>query len=168
MTDSPRKVLVSACLLGNEVRYDATGATAIATVLRRWHDDGRLVLVCPEVAGGLPVPRPAAEQQPDGRVVTRHDVDVTQAFEDGAARAVELARRYDVAFAVLKARSPSCGANRVYDGTFSGRLKDGSGVTTSALRSAGYQVFSDEELDRAVAFLAEIEADSGARVARDE
>lgn len=155
----PRKILVSACLLGEEVRYDATGASTVGDILRGWQDEGRIVMVCPEVAGGLPVPRPPAEQQPDGRIVTTHGVDVTEAFEAGAARAVSLARRHDVAFAVLKARSPSCGSLNVYDGTFSGTIVDGAGATTIALRAAGYRVFSEERLTEARTFLDRIEAD---------
>jgi uncharacterized protein YbbK (DUF523 family) len=97
--------------------------------------------------GGLPSPRPAAERQPDGTVRTRDGVDVTDAYRRGAAATVALARAMGVREAVLKARSPSCGCAQRYDGTFSGRLVDGEGVTAEALRAAGVAVRSDEDVE---------------------
>ena len=102
--------------------------------------------ICPEVAGGLPTPRPAAERQSDGRVVTADGVDVSDAYARGAAAAVELAQATGAVRAVLKARSPSCGCREVYDGTFSRTLRGGEGVTAAALRAAGVHVESDEDL----------------------
>jgi uncharacterized protein YbbK (DUF523 family) len=139
-----RKVLVSACLLGDAVRYDGQSKGAPHPVLSRWIAEGRVVKVCPEVAGGLPVPRPPAEQQPDGRVLTRAGADVTPAFERGAAEALRLARAHDVVCAVLKEGSPSCGSGFVYDGTFTRRaLHGGLGVTARLLRGEGIAVFSE-------------------------
>jgi uncharacterized protein YbbK (DUF523 family) len=106
----------------------------------------RLVPICPEVVGGLPVPRPAAELQPDGRVVTAAGDDVTWAYSRGAAAAVALARAVGATEAVLKARSPSCGCREVYDGSFSRRRVPGEGVTAAALRAAGVLVRSEEDL----------------------
>ncbi len=154
----PRSILVSACLLGHEVRYDGTGAETVVSHLQRWRDEGRIVLVCPEVAGGLSTPRPPAEQVGES-VLTVDGVDVTEAFDLGAAQALQLARKHDVAFAVLKARSPSCGSRQVYDGTFSGKLRAGSGVAAAALMAEGFRVFSEETLDEAAAYLRELEAD---------
>jgi uncharacterized protein YbbK (DUF523 family) len=108
--------------------------------------DHRLVPCCPEVAGGLPTPRPAAERQPDGSVRTADGTDVTDFYRRGAEAAVELARSVGAARAVLKARSPSCGCRTIYDGTFGRALVDGEGVTAAALRQAGFEVVSDEEL----------------------
>lgn len=102
--------------------------------------------VCPEVEGGLPVPRPAAEIDPDGRVRTLDGDDVTAEYRTGAEVAVELARRNDVAGAVLKARSPSCGSAQVYDGTFTRNLVPGEGLTANALRAAGFDVVSEEDV----------------------
>jgi uncharacterized protein YbbK (DUF523 family) len=119
-------------------------------------DEARLVPVCPEVIGGLTTPRDAAELVGgdgagvlDGtaRVVTAAGDDVTAAYLRGAAAAVDLARAAGATRAVLKARSPSCGADTVYDGTFSRTRRAGSGVTAAALRSAGIDVISDEDLD---------------------
>lgn len=106
----------------------------------------RLVPVCPEVAGGLPTPRVRAERQPDGTVRTADGGDVTDAYRRGADQAVALARATGAARAVLKARSPSCGTDRIYDGTFTGELVDGAGVTAEALRAAGVAVCSEEDL----------------------
>jgi uncharacterized protein YbbK (DUF523 family) len=105
----------------------------------------RLVPVCPEVCGGLSTPRPAAERRGD-RVVNADGVDVTEAYDRGAAAAVELAHAVGARQAVLKARSPSCGVSRVYDGTFTRTLRDGEGVTAAALRAAGIEVCSEEDL----------------------
>ena len=106
----------------------------------------RVVPVCPEVAGGLPTPRPAAELQPDGRVVTGAGEDVTDAYRRGADAAVALAMATGAQRAVLKARSPSCGCHQVYDGTFTRSLRPGEGVTAAALRAAGLTVESEEDL----------------------
>jgi uncharacterized protein YbbK (DUF523 family) len=105
----------------------------------------RLVPICPEACGGLPTPRPAAERRGD-RVVTANGDDVTDAYARGAAAAVELAHAVGAREAVLKARSPSCGSARVYDGTFTRTLRDGEGVTAAALRAAGVEVRSEEDL----------------------
>jgi uncharacterized protein YbbK (DUF523 family) len=105
----------------------------------------RLVPVCPEVCGGLSTPRTEAERVND-RVMTREGEDVTDACERGAAAAVELARAVGARRAVLKARSPSCGSKEIYDGTFARVLHARSGVTADALRAAGIEVVSEEDL----------------------
>ena len=137
-------ILVSACLLGVccNHRGGASESAAVAA-LGRTH---RLVPVCPEVAGGLTTPRPAAELQPDGRVRTADGTDVTDAYERGAHHAVALAVAAGATAAVLKARSPSCGSTEVYDGTFTRTRMPGEGVTARALRAAGVTVRSEEAL----------------------
>jgi uncharacterized protein YbbK (DUF523 family) len=105
----------------------------------------RLVPVCPEVCGGLSTPRPAAERCSD-RVINAQGDDVTDAYQRGARAAVELAQAIGAQRAVLKARSPSCGSSRIYDGSFSRTLVDGEGVTAQALRAAGVEVVSEEDL----------------------
>jgi uncharacterized protein YbbK (DUF523 family) len=138
-------VLVSACLLGVCCNHEG-GASPSAAVdgLRSRY---RLVPVCPEVAGGLPTPRPAAERQPDGSVRTADGVDVTDAYHRGAAHAVRLAGAVGARLAVLKARSPSCGAHAVYDGTFARRRVPGQGVTAEALRAVGVDVVDEEDVE---------------------
>lgn len=144
-----KKVLVSACLLGQPVRYDGKDKRVDSGVLARWVAEGRVVPVCPEVAGGLPVPRPPAELQPDGRILDVNGRDVTAEFDAGAAHAVALAREHGITVAVLKEGSPSCGASLVGDGTFSGTKVPGAGATAKALRAIGVRVFSELEIDRA-------------------
>jgi uncharacterized protein YbbK (DUF523 family) len=145
-------VVVSACLLGVPCTHDGTARTSEA-VLALGRSDGRglrLVPVCPETAGGLATPRSAAEiDGATGRVRTSAGDDVTAAYERGARHTVAVALAAGATAAVLKARSPSCGSHRVYDGTFTRTLVPGDGVTAAALRDAGLAVLSDEDLDGA-------------------
>ena len=106
--------------------------------------------VCPEVLGGLPTPRPPAERQPDGRVVTREGVDVTAEYRAGAERVLELARAHGCTLAVLKERSPSCGRGQIYDGTFSHTLIPGSGVAAQLLETQGIPVYGESRLDELI------------------
>jgi len=160
-----QKILVSRCLLGHRVRYDG-GAHGPFGPLERWQQEGRVVALCPEVAGGLPTPRPPAEipggqggQVLDGLqpVLTVEGEDVSAAFLAGAEIALQLVREHGIRLAVLKARSPSCGNRENYDGSFSGTKVMGEGVTAALLRRAGVQVFSEEELEAAAAVLAALE-----------
>ncbi len=137
-------ILVSACLLG--VRCNHRGQASPSAAVAALATSHRLIPCCPEVAGGLPTPRPAAERQPDGRVCTADGTDVSAFYARGAEAAVTLARSVGAARAVLKARSPSCGCGAIYDGTFSRTLVDGDGITAAALRDAGIEVASDEEV----------------------
>ena len=136
-------LLVSACLLG--VKCNHEGGHSRRSAVEELSETYRLVAVCPEVCGGLSTPRPAAERCAD--VVRNVDGDdVTAAYERGAAVAVQLAYATGATRAVLKARSPSCGSSRIYDGTFSRTLRDGEGVTAAALRAAGVDVVSEEDV----------------------
>jgi uncharacterized protein YbbK (DUF523 family) len=152
------KILISACLLGQPVRYDGQSKEVENSTLNRWHKEGRLVPVCPEVSGGLPVPRPAAEITAgraddvlDGRghVKTEDNEDVSRFFICGAQHALILCRQQNIHVAILKENSPSCGSTQVFDGSFSGKLISGEGVTTSMLRQNGIRVFSEHEIDAA-------------------
>ena len=160
-----QKILVSACLLGHAVRYDG-GAHGPFPALSRWQQQGRLLALCPEVAGGLPTPRAPAEilggqgaQVLDGHIALYdvQGVDVSQAFIAGARLAERLVREHGIQIAILKARSPSCGNQQTYDGSFSGQLVAGEGVTAAALRRLGVQVFNEQQLPQALALLAELE-----------
>jgi uncharacterized protein YbbK (DUF523 family) len=146
-------VLVSACLLGTCCNHEGRGSARPR--VQALTNSARLVPICPEVVGGLGTPRDAAEiVGGDGAdvlagtacVMTGTGVDVSAAYRRGAAAAVELARAVGATRAVLKARSPSCGADAVYDGTFTRTLDSGAGVTAAALRAAGIDVVSDEDL----------------------
>jgi uncharacterized protein YbbK (DUF523 family) len=160
------RILVSACLLGQPVRYDGTGRRSDDRLFEQWRAEGRLVPFCPEVRGGLPVPRAAAEISGglggdvlDGRarVLTRDGSDVTPQFVEGARQALEQARSYGIRLAILKEGSPSCGGLRVHDGTFSGHKIPGHGVTTALLQRNGITVFSEDALEAAAAHLAALE-----------
>ncbi|PYR72753.1 MAG: DUF523 domain-containing protein [Acidobacteria bacterium] len=154
------RVLVSACLLGARVRYHGGDARAQHDALDRWLAEGRVVALCPEVAGGLSTPRPPAEIVERGsrlRVLTNESRDVTGAFERGAAIAAHAVQEHGIRIAVLKDGSPSCGSSRIYDGTFSGRAVAGDGVTAARLRSLGVRIFNEMELDQAAAYLAHLE-----------
>jgi uncharacterized protein YbbK (DUF523 family) len=159
-----QKILVSRCLLGHRVRYDG-GASGPFDQLQRWIDEGRVVPLCPEVAGGLPTPRAAAEipggqggDVLDGQaaVITTEGEDVSAQFLLGAYQALELVQQHDIRIAVLKANSPSCGNLLTYDGTFSGVKVTGEGVTAALLRRHGVRVFSELELAEAARSLAEL------------
>ncbi len=146
--------LVSACLLGMPTAYDGEGRPVEWLIERAAR--GEVVPICPEVAGGLPVPRPPAEivggsgeDVLDGRarVVTIDGRDVTEAYLRGAEAALATARRLGIRKAILKSHSPSCGCRFIYDGTHSGRLIPGQGVTAALLRQQGIEVVSEEGLN---------------------
>ena len=143
------KILVSACLLGVACRYDGRSkAYPLMDELCRRH---QVVPVCPEIFGGLPTPRTPAERQ-GTQVVTKTGGDVTDNYRRGAEEVLRLAQRLGCTAAVLKERSPSCGSGEVYDGTFTGTLRPGDGVTAEVLRSHGIRVLGESEL---AAFLEE-------------
>jgi uncharacterized protein YbbK (DUF523 family) len=123
------------------------GEPKSSLAVARLAEDARLIPVCPEVAGGLPTPRAAAEIGSDGVVRTAAGDDVTWFYRRGAEHAVSLARAASVVRAVLKARSPSCGCHQIYDGTHKGVLVEGRGVTAAALVEAGFEVLSEEDLE---------------------
>ena len=135
-------VLVSACLLGENCKWDG-GNNRNERVIA--FCAGRDVIpVCPEVAGGLPVPRTPSEIL-DGRVVARDGADVDAAFRRGAQASLALCGGKPIDLAVLKARSPSCGKGCVYDGSFSGTLVPGDGVFAAMLKERGVPVFTEAE-----------------------
>lgn len=152
--DSEPPILVSACLAGLATTHAGTAkpSAAVMDLVRQ----GRAVLVCPEQLGGLPTPRPCAEIEPGGsgaavlageaRVVDVNGVDVTAQYLRGAREAAKAARLAGCTTAILKARSPSCGSAAVHDGTFSGELVPGEGVTAALLRAEGLTVLSEEDL----------------------
>ena len=151
------RVVVSACLLGSPVRYNAQDKKSDHPVLERWVKEGRVVSVCPEMLGGLGTPRPPAEIR-NGRVFTNQGHDVTAQFEDGARAAADQATANAVRVAILKSNSPSCGSGYVYDGTFTSTRVPGDGVTTALLRARGIMVFSEDELDAADEYIKGLEA----------
>ena len=137
------RLLVSACLLGVMCRYDGQSRPDEKVVgLLKNHV---LVPVCPEQLGGLSTPRCPCEIQGD-RVMSRDGDDQTAEYEKGAQEALRLCRLFSCEAAVLKAKSPSCGLGCVYDGTFSGTLRPGDGVTAGLLKNSGVPVYTEENL----------------------
>jgi len=138
------KLLISAYLLGCCCRYDGTAKTCLpaAELLTRYV----VVPVCPEQLGGLPTPRPPAERQGE-RVMAKGGLDVTGPYRRGAEETLKLCRLLGCEAAVLKERSPSCGCGRIYDGTFSGTLTAGNGVTAELLMEHKIPVFGESQIE---------------------
>ena len=151
------KILVSACLLGERVRYNGAGAATDDPRLARWIDEGRVVAFCPEVAAGLGTPRPRAERQ-ELRIVTDAGADVTAAFVRGAELARDIARLHRIRVAILKDGSPSCGSSYIYDGSFTGTRVAGRGLTAEVLEGDGVRVFSEHQLGAVEALLARLDS----------
>ncbi len=162
-----QKVLVSACLLGEKVRYDGSDSIQHG-ILDTWASQGRIVPLCPETAGGLPTPRPPAEIEGgdvesvlrgNASILRQDGGDVTSSFMDGAETALAACWQHRVKVAVLKEGSPSCGVSRINDGSFTRTKVDGQGVTACLLARHGISVFSEAQLDDAAQRLAELEAE---------
>ena len=137
------KLMVSACLLGLPCRYD--GASKPYPQMAALAEQHTLVPVCPEQMGGLPTPRPPAEQQGD-RVINTDGIDVTDAYTRGAEQCLQLCRLLGCDGALLKENSPSCGKDHIYDGTFTKRLVAGQGVTARHLTAAGIEVYGESDI----------------------
>ena len=138
-------VLVSACLLGVSCRYDGRSkGHPLAGELVKKHT---VIPVCPEIFGGLPTPRPPAERQGSG-VFTEKGADVTENYRRGAEEVLHLARLYGCKLAILKERSPACGAGQIYDGTFTHTLTEGFGVAAELLEKNGVRVIGESEIER--------------------
>ena len=139
-----RKLLISACLIGIGCRYD--GGRVKKIDVEALKDKFELIPVCPEIYGGLPTPRTPSERVGD-RTVMKDGRDVTENFRRGAEETLSIAESLGVELALLKEKSPSCGKGRIYDGSFSGALTDGNGVTVDLLTSKGIKVYGESEID---------------------
>lgn len=151
-----RKILISACLYGHAVRYDGKAKRLSDEIFEKWQQEGRLIPVCPEVEGGLPVPR-APSEITGNKVVNSEGRDVTSEYARGAEYALALADKEQIAFAVMKEGSPACGSSRIYDGSFTGTEIPGKGIAAGLLHQNGYEVFNELQLEQAQALLDEIE-----------
>ena len=152
------KILISACLLGERVRYDGQSKLLSDETLETLVSQQRVIKFCPEVGGGLPVPRPAAEiDGGDGgdvltnqaKVITGDGRDVSNHFIEGAQQALALCREHDISVAILTETSPSCGSQQIYDGSFSRKIRRGDGVTSALLKQHGIHVFDQHQLEQA-------------------
>ncbi len=135
--------LCSACLLGIKCRYDGKSKEDEKVINLSKREV--LIPVCPEQLGGLPTPRESAERKGD-KVFTKSGKDIAGALKKGAEEVLKLAKLFGIKEAIFKQRSPSCGCGQVYDGTFSGKIIKGDGVTTALLKKNGIKVISEEDL----------------------
>ena len=143
------KILSSACLLGENCKYNGgNNADAIcADELAKLGQIYDLIAVCPESIGGLTTPREPAEICPNGRVLTKFSGrDVTDEFLLGAQICADIVRENGCKIAILKERSPSCGSGEIYDGSFTGRLVNGDGLTAAALKKLGVRIVGESAL----------------------
>ncbi|MGM0599793.1 MAG: DUF523 domain-containing protein [Candidatus Rifleibacteriota bacterium] len=157
MQVSNKIVLISACLAGVECNYKAKASSAwqkgLQSFFRQACQNGILfVPICPEQLGGLPTPRDPSELQGSAKqilagqekIISNKGKDVSNNFIKGAMQAAHFAKLYSARFAILKSKSPSCGSSQVYDGTFSGQLIDGRGITSEVLLANGLKIFNEK------------------------
>lgn len=140
-------LLISACLLGIPCRYDGISVKAVdVSALREKYN---LIPVCPEIYGGLPTPRTPSERQGD-KTVMKDGRDVTENYLLGAKAAYDLCLELGCKKALLKEKSPSCGKGKIYDGSFTGTLTEGNGVTAEYLMARGIEVYGENEIDKLI------------------
>ena len=139
------KILVSACLLGTPCRYDGRNVPVESVIALE--NDYELIPICPEVCGGLSTPRVPSERIND-RVINKDGCDVTANYEKGARVTLDLCKKHGIKVAVLKEKSPSCGSEFIYDGSFSGKLISGEGVTAEFLRKNGITVLGEGKIKK--------------------
>jgi uncharacterized protein YbbK (DUF523 family) len=140
-------LLISACLLGIPCRYDGRSVKAVdVSALREKYN---LIPVCPEIYGGLPTPRTPSERQGD-KTVMKDGRDVTENYLLGAKAAYDLCLELGCKKALLKEKSPSCGKGKIYDGSFTGTLTEGNGVTAEYLMARGIEVYGESEIDKLI------------------
>lgn len=137
------RILISACLVGDNVKYN--GGNNLSPYIDALLEKYELVPFCPEVEGGLSIPRNPSEQQGE-QVIMDNGKDVTYQFNRGAELAYNICLALQIKIAILKERSPSCGVHQIYDGTFKGVKIDGMGVTASLLKRKGISVYSEDEI----------------------
>ena len=149
-------IIVSACLIGENVRYDGKIKPCKSSEFKKLIEQNDILPFCPEVEGGLPTPRAPSEiLKADGRGVIKGEAkivnskgeDVTEFFLKGAHKALEAAKKHNIKAAVLKSKSPSCSNKMIYDGTFSKTLNQGVGVTAALLDQNGIKVFDENEIE---------------------
>ncbi|WP_459501663.1 2-thiouracil desulfurase family protein [Bacillus sp. C1] len=145
-------IVISACLAGIACRYD--GNDNLISRIEELVQKEDTVLICPEVLGGLPTPRPSAEiiggngddvLDRNAKVIDQNGNDVTEAFIQGAYKALQKVEHLKPEYIILKERSPSCGSSIIYTGEFNGNKQDGYGVTTALFRRHGFTVISEED-----------------------
>ena len=147
-------ILVSSCLAGNPVRYN--GTSCMNDIVQKLIDEKKAVPICPELLGGFVIPREPAEiiggdgfDVLDGKakVIECSGNDVTELYINGARKTLEMAKEIEATHVILKEYSPSCGSQKIYNGEFMGKRRDGAGVTAALLAINGIKVISEQELE---------------------
>ena len=134
------KIIVSSCLLGNNTKYN--GNNNYVSDIELLKDIYEIIPICPEVMGGLSIPRIPSEVK-DNRVINKEGIDVTKYFNLGMEKTIDIVNKYNIKIAILKDGSPSCGNSYIYDGTFSGTKVDGFGVTAKELSKLGIKIYNE-------------------------
>ncbi len=155
-----KKILISACLVRENVRYNAQVFEFENNIILEWQKQNILISFCPEVASGLPIPRNPVEivnldRLDDGKkekkIIDQAGNNYADQFNLGARKAWEVIQEHNISMAILKERSPSCGSQLVYDGTFTGTIIPGSGITAEFLLNRGIKVFNENQIEEAYA-----------------
>ena len=144
-------ILISACLLGLACRYDGDVSRAAFDddTIKRLTSEHNLVPFCPEIYGGLRTPREPAELQ-SGKVISKIGSDVTESYTKGAREALKIAKLLGCKAAILKEKSPSCGSGKIYDGSFTGTLTDGDGITVRLLSENGIAIYGESDIAKLI------------------
>jgi uncharacterized protein YbbK (DUF523 family) len=147
-----KKVLISSCLLGENVKYDGTNNSIIQNnFIQKLKSLNLLVPICPEVEGGLPIPRIPVEIS-NKVAIDKNGNDKTKEFRIGAQKTLKIALEYSAKMAIMKSKSPSCGRGQIYDGTFSKKLTNGDGISIALLIIHNIKIFSENELKNAYVY----------------
>lgn len=141
-----KSILISACLLGVACRYDGLSKPLDREIIEKLRQQYHLIPICPEIMGGLPTPRIPSEISSDGKVLRKDGEDVTENYIRGAKEALRLAEIFQCETALLKEKSPSCGAGKIYDGSFSKTLTSGNGITAELLKKNGIRIIGESEI----------------------
>ena len=141
-----KSILISACLLGVACRYDGLSKPLDREIIEKLRQQYHLIPICPEIMGGLPTPRIPSEISSDGKVLRKDGEDVTENYIRGAKEALRLAEIFQCDTALLKEKSPSCGAGKIYDGSFSKTLTSGNGITAEFLQKNGIRIIGESEI----------------------
>ncbi len=136
------KIAISACLLGDNVRYD--GSNKKNNEIIKLLANHEYIKICPEILSGFKIPHEALERKND-KVYTKSHKDVTAKLNKGSAKALKLIEGCDIA--ILKSKSPSCGYKKIYDGTFSNTLIDGNGIFTDMCIKNGIEIYTENDLE---------------------
>lgn len=137
------KILVSACLLGVDCKYN--GGNNYNEKVIEYLKDKEVIPICPEIMGGLSTPRQPSEIIGD-KVINKNNINVTKEYQKGASETLKIAKLFNVKKALLKAKSPSCGKGKIYDGTFNNILTSGNGITTNLLEKNGIEVLTEQDI----------------------